>query len=260
MAYAKWIGGFLGLLGGGTFGAIAGYALGSLIDNALSGNGGYTRIIDHDDSSLPHTRQEGERNSFLFSLLLLSAQVIQADGKIMHSEMNYVRQMLRQSFGQQAEQQGDEILKRLFERRREVGEAQWRQMLDQACHELAYAMTEEQRLQLLTFLCQIAKADGRVDPTEVNELYHIALMIGLSESHIDQLLNLGGKTLDEAYRLLGITPDATDAEVRHAYRRMALQHHPDKVATLGEDVRRAAEQKFKEIGEAKEMIFKARGL
>ena len=273
MCSSGFIGALIGIFITHSFwGALVGYFLGSffggnfsnLIDRDRTGVGGDN---DTQHSRRPYNRDEHSneqantsRTEFLRSLLLLSAHIIQADGKIMHSEMNYVRQMLRQSFGQQAEQQGDEILKRLFERRREVGEAQWRQMLDQACHELARAMTEEQRLQLLTFLCQIAKADGRVDPTEVTELYHIALMIDLPESHIDQLLNLGGKTLDEAYRLLGITPDATDAEVRHAYRRMALQHHPDKVATLGEDVRRAAEQKFKEIGEAKEMIFKARGL
>jgi DnaJ like chaperone protein len=41
---------------------------------------------------------------------------------------------------------------------------------------------------------------------------------------------------------------------------MALKHHPDKVATLGEDVRKAAEKKFQEINDAKEKIFKARGL
>lgn len=266
MAYAKWIGGFLGMLGGGTFGAIAGYALGSMIDRVIDGNK-YESIIDGDVSGSTmnqtgrrYTQQEGERNSFLFSLMLLSAQVIQADGKIMHSEMECVRQMLRNSFGQKAVSEGDQILRRLFDRRKQVGDFQWNQELQQACSQIARAMTQEQRLQLLSFLCLIAKADGKVDNTEVVELKRIAIWIGLSESNIDQMLNLGGKTLDEAYKVLGITPDATDEEVKKAYRKMALLHHPDKVATLGEDVRKAAEQKFKEIGEAKDMIFKARGL
>lgn len=265
MAFAKWIGGFLGLLGGGTFGAIAGYALGSLIDGFLDG-GGYTSVTDNDGNTSGYTgtytgrKVEGERNSFLMSMMLLAAQVIQADGKIMHSEMEYVRQMLRQSFGEQAVVQGDQILKRLFERRKQVGEVEWNRQMQQACSEISRAMAQEQRLQLLGFLSQIAKADGNIDPKEVTELKRIAIWIGLSDSHIDQLLNLGGKTLDEAYKVLGITPDATDEEVKKAYRKMALQHHPDKVATLGEDVRRAAEQKFKEIGEAKDLIFKSRDL
>ena len=267
MGYAKWIGGFLGyVLSGGTFGSIFGFAIGSMIDSLFEG--GNTRVIDNDANDTAgscagnsrHSQQEGERNGFLFSLLLLAAQVIQADGKIMHSEMEYVRQMLRSNFGEAAVMQGDQILKRLFERRKQVGEVMWQQQVQQACSQIARAMTEEQRLQLLQFMCQIAKADGHIDPKEVTELRRIAIWIGLSEQHVDQLLNLGGKTLEEAYKVLGISPDATDDEVKKAYRKMALQHHPDKVATLGEDVRKAAEKKFKEIGEAKDMIYKARGL
>jgi DnaJ like chaperone protein len=41
---------------------------------------------------------------------------------------------------------------------------------------------------------------------------------------------------------------------------MALKHHPDRVAALGEDVRKAAEKKFQEINEAKERIWKARNM
>ena len=51
-----------------------------------------------------------------------------------------------------------------------------------------------------------------------------------------------------------------DDEVRAAYRRLALKHHPDRVAALGEDVRRAAEEKFQQINNAKERIYKARGM
>ena len=66
--------------------------------------------------------------------------------------------------------------------------------------------------------------------------------------------------LDEAYKILGISPNATNDEVKAAYRKMALKHHPDRVSTLGDDIREAAEKKFQEINNAKERIYKARGL
>ena len=74
------------------------------------------------------------------------------------------------------------------------------------------------------------------------------------------MLSLGGESLDEAYKVLEIDSSATDDEVKAAYRKMALKHHPDRVATLGEDIRRAAEQKLQKINEAKERIYKERGM
>jgi DnaJ like chaperone protein len=64
----------------------------------------------------------------------------------------------------------------------------------------------------------------------------------------------------EAYKVLEIDSSATDDEVKKAYRKLALKHHPDKVATLGEDIKKAAEEKFQQINNAKDIIFKARGM
>ena len=84
--------------------------------------------------------------------------------------------------------------------------------------------------------------------------------MGMSVSEVDSLLNLGGQTLDEAYKVLEIDPSASDDEVKAAYRKMALKHHPDRVASLGEDIRKAAEEKFKQINEARDLIYKSRGI
>lgn len=67
-------------------------------------------------------------------------------------------------------------------------------------------------------------------------------------------------TLQEAYRTLGIRETATDDEVRQAYRQMALRYHPDRVESKGEAARETAEEKFRKITEARDIIFRARGI
>lgn len=254
MGFAKWIGGFLGFaLGGGVLGGLAGYALGAAFDS-LSSSGSDT------SADTAQRAQQGARNGFLFSLLVLSAHIIQADGKIMHSEMECVRRFLRASFGENAVRQGDEVLRKLFDKRKAVGKAEWNRIIQQSCGEMCQVMTLEQRLQLLAYLCEIAKADGTIDPEEVNQLHLVAGYLQLEASNVDQLLNLGSTTLEDAYKVLGVSPNATDEELKKAYRKMALQYHPDKVASLGDDVKAVAEKKFKEIGAAKDRIWAARGL
>ena len=277
MAAGKWIGGVLGFITAGPLGALAGYALGSLFEHGLDavnrdGDHRYNNAYDAYSGNQSYGRQgygqqsyEGERNSFMFSLLVLSSYIINADGKIMHSEMEMVRRFLRQNFGEAAKQQGEEILLKLFEQQKQMGMQQYRSVIQDSCHQIRANMMYEQRLQLLDFLVMIAKADGVVNPQEVQALKEMAIHMGLSAEDVDQMLNLesgasSAGSLDDAYRVLGISPDASNDEVKAAYRKMALKHHPDKVAALGEDVRRAAEKKFQEINDAKDRIYKARGL
>ena len=110
MAAGKWIGGFLGFITAGPLGALAGFALGSLFDhgldevnkpgseghnnreysNAYEAYSGYGSGEYGNGSYGGYGQQhayEGERNSFMFSLLVLASYIINVDGRIMHSEM-----------------------------------------------------------------------------------------------------------------------------------------------------------------------------
>ena len=261
MANAKWIGGFFGLLSGGPIGALAGFVLGALFDaidtRGIEPMGGtYT-------GESQQTINEGTRNGFLFSLLTLASYVIKADGKIMHSEMEMVRTFLRQNFGQQAVTQGEDIMRKLFERQKQMDAQQpgaYQQTIHDCCRQLAALLPEAQRLQLLSFLAAIAKADGTLHQQEIHALREITAQLGLSEADLNAMLNLGATTLDEAYQVLEVAPTATDDEVKAAYKRMVVKNHPDRVASLGEDIRKAAEEKMRKINEAKELIYRARGI
>ncbi|MBF1625697.1 MAG: TerB family tellurite resistance protein [Prevotella sp.] len=279
-----WIGGTLGtMLGSGILGTLAGFCLGSIIDEMMdsradsndyntnkqdyySQGNGYKQYQygGQNGSSNAHSNEE-QRNSFLFSMLVLSSYIIKADNKIMHSEMEFVRQFLRQNFGEQAVNQGQEILLKLFEIQKQQGIQVFRNTIHQSCAEIKHNMNVSQRLQLLNYLVIIAKVDGYVSPEEIKALKEVARHLGLTAKDVDSMLNMenGARTnsnIEDAYKVLGLSSTATDDEVKVAYRKMALKHHPDRVATLGEDIRKAAEKKFQDINDAKERIFKARGL
>lgn len=259
MRAGKWIGGILGFMTMGPLGALAGFALGSLLD----GNNGLFGNTFEKGQAEAGNYDEGQRNSFLFSMLVMASYIIRADGRIMHSEMEYVRQFLRMNFGDAAVGQGEDILHRLFEQRKEMDQQNpmaFKNTIHECGAQIAANLTYEQRLQLLDFMVNIAKSDGNVCHEEIEALKEVAQCMGLSVKEVESMLNLSGNSLEEAYKVLEVEPTATNEEVRAAYRAMALKHHPDRVATLGEDVKKAAEEKFQQINNAKERIYKERGM
>jgi len=271
MGIFKWIGGMLGFMIAPPLGAFLGYFLGSIIDSISDGDESTSNYDSGNYGNYggnANTHSQGQRNSFLFSMLVLASYVIKADGKVMHSEMEYVRRFLRNNFGEAAAQQGNQILLRLFEEQKRMDAQnpyQYKEQIRQVCGQIASNFSYSERLQLLAFLVELAKSDGTVPEAEKRALYEVAQNMGIPVSEVDSLLYLdtgssSEGSLDDAYKVLGLSPDATDDEVKKAYRKLALEHHPDRVSGLGEDVKKAAEKKFQEINAAKEKIYKARGL
>lgn len=259
-------------MSGGPLGALAGAALGGWFERMLNAvntpetQGTFDGTNGHQSRAFggqPNTQEQivqGQRNSFLFSLLVLASYIIKADGRVMHSEMELVRNMLRQNFGEQGCRQGEDVLRKLFDEQKREGAQEFRQTVADCCRQIARHMDYAQRLQLLNFLIMISQADGKVDPAEVTAMKECAQWMRMDADEVDSMLGMGRDDLESAYQVLGVSPDASDDEVKKAYRRLALNHHPDKVAALGDDVRKAAEKKFQKINDAKERIWKARGL
>ncbi len=272
MGNIKWIAGFLGWVMIGPIGGLIGFLLGSAADSGLS----FTqRMSDGQQPGAGSYRQQGgyrqgsyqaggyqqraggyysateQRNSFLISLLVLSSAVIKADGRVHQSELDLVRAFVRQNFGDAAVDEAMRILEGLNGKQVNVYEVG---------AQIAAYMNYSQRLQLFHYLAQIANADGAFSKSEKDVLESIAAAIRLNAPDAASVIAMFYKNTDSAYAVLGISPSATDDEVKSAYRRMAMKNHPDKVATLGPDVQKAAEEKFRQIQQAYETIKKQRGL
>lgn len=252
MKKGKWIGMVIGWVVSGPLGAMVGLAIGTVLDNVSDEEGNPRQQAAQDE--------QGGRSGFLFSLLVLAAYIIRSDGKVMHSEMEVVRRFLRQNFGEEAVAEGEQILYRLFEEQKRQSHVAFSATVSRCCAQMAAHMDHPMRLQLLNFLVIIAQADGRVPSEELGALSDCARWMGLSRSDLDSMLHLRGDSLEEAYKVLGVAPTATDDEIRRAYRKLALEHHPDRVASLGPDIRQAAENKMQEINAARDKVFKARGM
>lgn len=271
MNYGWITGGLLGLLlsGGNIAFGIIGAIIGYIYDRTLSVSAHHSR---RDDFTIPgnaysdifRERDYLAPHDFFSSLMVLTAYIVDADGRIMHSEMEHVRAFLRTNFGERGVREGEALLQQLFQHQRQLrneqGPAAYDRLVQQSCRFVRMQMTHEGCLQLVDFLIDLTRADGRVDTVEVEAVKRVAQLLGLSQAQFESLLHLGEDSLESAYAVLEISPDATDEEVKRAYKRLALQHHPDRVAALGDEVRKAAERKFQEIGEAKEKIYKARGI
>lgn len=242
--YGKWIVGALGWAVGGPLGALLGVGIGAMVDKVFSMG---TNVEPYDRDHI----RTGQRNSFLLSLMVLSSAVMKADGKVMKSELEYVKNFIRLNFGEQAVQEALRLLKDLLQKDINI---------EEISQQIAMNMPVSQRLQLLHFLCGIAQADAAPSQVEIDVLRRISAALRIPYADSESVFAMFGKSIEDAYTVLGIDSSATDDEVKKAYRRMALKHHPDKVANLGDDVKKAAEEKFKSIGQAYEKIKKERGL
>ena len=221
----------------GPIGGILGYYFASRVEKAAEANDELQRI-------------QGQRNSFLMSLLVLSAAVIKADGKTTSQELSTLRSFFARNFGPQAGNEAEEIVKNILSKDFNLYEV---------CTQVRSCMDYSQRLQLFHYLVSLGTCDG-LHQREIDILETIATYIGLSKNEVDSIFAQFRPSNDSNYRILEISPDATNDEVKKAYRKMAVKYHPDKVATLGEDVQKAAEEKFKAISQAYEAICKERGI
>jgi DnaJ like chaperone protein len=236
MKYAKWIGGGLGWAFGGPIGGILGFVFGSMVDGMSTGKYEY---------------KPTQAGDFSVSLLVLSAAVMRADKRVMKSELEYVRAFFQRQFGVEVANERIKLLKEILKQDFN---------LQEVCQQIGRHMEYASRLQLLHYLFGISSSDGLYHPQEVDTIKLIASYLGVDAADYNSIRAMFVRDINSAYKVLEVSPDATNDELKTAYRKMAVKYHPDKVAHLGGDIQKAAKEKFQQLNAAYEEIKKQRGI
>ncbi|MFY0629067.1 MAG: TerB family tellurite resistance protein [Flavobacteriaceae bacterium] len=248
-SFSKWLGAGIGFTFGGPIGAVIGFAAGSVVDRYTKEDFERDRqTFQQEYSNRPSNTQSGD---FEISLLVLASIVIKSDGKVDERELNFVRTQFVGMYGKDRANNAFKLFKGII--KKEVSARQ-------VCMQIRQHMPHSSRLQLIHFLFGIAKADGHVANSEVDEIRKIAGYLYINQHDFESIKAMFYSSTDNAYKVLEITKSATDDEVKKAYRRMAKKHHPDKLQGLGEEHLKGAQEKFQNIQSAYESIKKERGI
>lgn len=260
MSGFKWIGATIGWALGGPIGAIIGLALGSAGDAFSSGKLG--SFLNEGESTGRRTRygtggynqqQRPQTHSgdFEVSLLILASVVIKADGVTNPKELEYVRSQFVSMYGKERANKAFRLFKEINKQTINTR---------QVSLQIQRMMDHPSRLQLLHFLFNIAKSDGMVVDEEERQIASIAGYLNINSRDYNSIKAMFYNSSDNAYKILEITKAASNDEVKRAYRKMVKKYHPDKVEHLGEEHKKGAETKFKEVQKAYEYIQKERGM
>lgn len=249
----KFAGAFIGffLLGRNFFGAILGFVIGSVIDGMAANN---SKSSGSRDDVFTYYREHagGSRSDFATMLISLSAAVMRADGKVLKSELDFIKAFFAQQFGPSFTTEHLKVLKHFLDGA-EIP-------LDQICNDIKIRTQVEVRIQLLHYLFGLAKSDGHLADTELKVLKQISNLLDIPSTDFESIKSMFYRDANSDYHVLGIEPSATEEEIKKAYRQMAIRYHPDKVIHMGEEYQKGAKEKFQKVQEAYEHIKKSRGM
>jgi DnaJ like chaperone protein len=266
--WGKLVGGAFGFMIGGPLGALLGAALGHSFDRGLHGIEGI--------GAGGGARQERVQAAFFTATFSVMGHLAKADGRVSQNEIGLAEAVMRQ-MNLNAEQRRAAI--RLFNQGKDADFD-----LDGVIRQLRQECGRRTNLiqMFIEIQLQAAYADGRMNPEEERLLLHICGLLGVPEERfrlLDRMMRGeyrahegaggragtapgGGMPLDDAYAILGVSKEASNDEVKKAYRKLMSQHHPDKLVSKGlpDEMVQMAKSKSQDISRAYERIKEARGI
>jgi len=231
----KWISGGLGWFFGGPVGGVTCFIAGTVIESL---------IIRKKDKNT-------KIGVFAMNLLMLIAAVMKADGTVVKAELDLVKRFLKLNFGESKTLEALGLLKEMLKQQIPINDV---------CLQIRNNIDHTSRIQFVAFLYKLSKVDGNINDNEKAILNIISqeldVNINKNKQFAEQAVEQDTPLITEAYKTLQINRTADVVEVKKAYRKLANKCHPDKVAFLGEDLKKSANEKFQKITNAYEIIKK----
>jgi len=260
--WGKAIGGALGFAIGGPLGAMLGVAIGHQLDDGVG------------DAFGPEGSRERAQTAFFTATFSVMGHLAKSDGRVTESEISMARAVMAHM---RLNPDQERAAMHLFEQGKMPG-FPMRQVLEQFRRETR-GRADLARM-LLEIQVQFALADGRIHRAEQQLLDGICVILGISAMELQTVIALvraqagagpgagGGAPrtpagdLAEAYAVLGVSRSVDDAAVKHAYRKLMNEHHPDKLVARGmpEEMVQIAQERTAEIRAAYDRIRASRGM
>jgi len=248
----KLFGGTLGFMFGGPLGMIAGISFGHMFDKAGS--------LGQGSTSTYYASQDQSQMMFFVGAFSMIARIASIDGSVTANERKKVQEFIRTDLrlGPREEEAAWKVFATAL-----TGEGTFEQFASQFYQNFALAPNI---LQLMVdIFYRVAAADGMVTSSEEALIRRAALIFRLPDSFVDALSRrYGGHASagERSYAILGLSKDATNEEVKRAYRKMSIEFHPDTLAAkgMGDEFLTHATAKFREIQGAYDSIKQERGI
>ncbi len=270
--WGKVLGGAVGFAIGGPLGALLGAAVGHNFDR-----GGLRA-----PPAVGAEEQARIQTAFFTATFTVMGALAKADGRVSEREIAAARAIMARM---QLDAEQERTAVRLFQEGKQP-DFPLDEVLDQLRREC------RRRTGLIRMFIEIqltaAYADGEISAPERALLLHICDRLGISRWHLEAMDILvraqqqaaaggargaGGRqgsgrgrrepglSVEDAYKVLELSPEADEAQVKRAYRRLLSQHHPDKLVARGlpEEMMKLAGERTHQIRSAYERIREARG-
>ena len=222
-------------------------------------------VLLNNSSELNDSKVPDYKN--VWELLVFTAHIIKIDGDVSKKETTYVNKFLFREFGKRKQKKYVEIISDYIKNG---------YSLDKAVKNMNTKCDMSEKLELLHFLIKICVIDGYLANAELNALSDITRKLNLTYHQLDSILAMYNyisekneqsnqqynkqKTvtkqskLTRAFIILELDKSATHIEIKKAYRKLVVIHHPDKVLNQNKVQQKLSKEKFLKINDAYDLL------